>query len=231
MSWTKDKALGRIREVGLVPIVRTPAAEDAFRAAEAILSGGIGIAEITMTVPDALQVLARVAKEFGDQVLLGAGTILDGRSCEAAIAAGAEFIVTPSLQFDVIETAKRLGKACFPGALTPTEVLAAWRAGADMVKIFPCGPVGGPGYIKALRGPFPHIEYLPTGGVTLEATPAYIRAGAAAVAVGGELVDVKALQAGKLDSIVATARRFVEAVRVGRGSDKSGHGVIESPSH
>jgi 2-dehydro-3-deoxyphosphogluconate aldolase/(4S)-4-hydroxy-2-oxoglutarate aldolase len=218
MSWTKEKTLGKIREVGLVPIVRTPSAEDAFRAAEAILNGGIGIAEITMTVPDALGVLERVSKRFGDQVLLGAGTILDAKSCEAAIAAGAEFIVTPSLQFDVIETAKRLGKACFPGALTPTEVLAAWRAGADMVKIFPCGPVGGPSYIKALRGPFPHIEYLPTGGVTLEATPAFIRAGAAAVAVGGELVDVKALRAGKLDSIVESARQFVEAVKAGRAA-------------
>ena len=216
MSWTKQRALGRIREVGLVPIVRTPSPEDAFLAAEAILSGGIGIAEITMTVPDALHVLERVAKEFGDQVLLGAGTILDTQSCEAAIAAGAEFIVTPSLQFDVIEIAKRLGKICFPGALTPTEVLAAWRAGADMVKIFPCGPVGGPSYIKALRGPFPNIEYLPTGGVTLEATPGYMRAGAAAVAVGGELVDLKALQAGNLEWIVATARKFIDAVKAGR---------------
>lgn len=216
MFWTKEKALGRIREVGLVPIVRTPSAEDAFRAAEAILSGGIGIAEITMTVPDALQVLERVAKRFGDQVLLGAGTILDGKSCEAAIAAGAEFIVTPSLQFDVIETAKRLNKTCFPGALTPTEVLAAWRAGADMVKIFPCGPVGGPQYIKALKGPFPYIDYVPTGGVTLETTPQYIRAGAAAVAVGGELVDLKALKAGKVETIVSNARKFLEAVRAGR---------------
>jgi 2-dehydro-3-deoxyphosphogluconate aldolase / (4S)-4-hydroxy-2-oxoglutarate aldolase len=216
MHWSKEKAIAKVREVGLIPIVRTPSSEDAVRAAEAILAAGIGIAEITMTVPDALRVLERVAKNFGDKVLLGAGTVLDAKSCEAAIAAGAEFIVTPSLQFDVIETAKRLGKPCFPGALTPTEVLAAWRAGADMVKIFPCGPVGGPQYIKALKGPFPHIDYLPTGGVTLETTPHYIRVGAAAVAVGGELCDLKALKAGKVETIISNARKFLEAVRAGR---------------
>lgn len=218
MSWSKERAIAKVREVGLIPIVRTPSSEDAVRAAEGILAAGIGIAEITMTVPDALRVLERVAKDFGDKVLLGAGTVLDGKSCEEAIAAGAEFIVTPSLEFDVIETAKRLNKPCFPGALTPTEVLAAWRAGADMVKIFPCGPAGGPQYIKALKGPFPHIEYVPTGGVTLETTPQYIRAGAAAVAVGGELCDLKALRAGNVAAIVSNAQKFLEAVRTGRAS-------------
>jgi len=216
MPWSRQSVLAKIREVGLIPIVRTPSTDDAFRAAEAILSAGIGIAEITMTVPDALRVLERVAKRFGDQVLLGAGTILDGKSCEAAIAAGAEFIVSPSLQFDVIEAAKRLNKACIPGALSPTEVVAAWRAGADMVKIFPCGPAGGPSYIKALRGPLPDIPYVPAGGMTLETTADYIRAGAAAVAVGGELVNLKALQAGKTEVIVSAARKFLEAVRLGR---------------
>jgi 2-dehydro-3-deoxyphosphogluconate aldolase / (4S)-4-hydroxy-2-oxoglutarate aldolase len=216
MSWSKETAIARIREVGLIPIVRTPSSEDAVRAAEAILAAGIGIAEITMTVPDALRVLERVAKNFGDKVLLGAGTVLDAKSCEAAIAAGAEFIVTPSLQFDVIETARRLNKPCFPGALTPTEVLAAHRAGADMVKVFPCGPVGGPKYIKALKGPFPYIDYVPTGGVTLESTPLFIKAGAAAVAVGGELCDLKALQAGKVETVVSNAQKFLEAVRAGR---------------
>jgi len=216
MSWSKEAALARIREIGLIPIVRTPSSEDALRAAEAILAAGIGIAEITMTVPDALRVLERMAKKFGDKVLLGAGTVLDAKSCEAAIAAGAEFIVTPSLQFDVIETARRLNKPCFPGALTPTEVLAAHRAGADMVKVFPCGPVGGPQYIKALKGPFPYIDYVPTGGVTLESTPHFIKAGAAAVAVGGELCDLKALRAGKVETVVSNAQKFLEAVRAGR---------------
>ncbi len=216
MSWSKEKALALIREVGLVPIVRAPSPDDALRAAEAIISGGIGIAEITMTVPNALRVLEMMSERFGDKVLLGAGTVLDAETCKKAVASGAQFIVTPSLELAVIEEARRQNKPCIPGALSPTEVLAAWRAGADMVKVFPCGPVGGPKYIKALRGPFPEIPLVPTGGVDLESTPLYIQAGAAAVAVGGELVDVKALHAGKVEVITATARKFVEAVRKAR---------------
>ena len=218
MSWTKERSLALIREVGLVPIVRAPSPEDAFRAAEAIISGGIGIAEITMTVPNAIRVMERVAERYGDKVLLGAGTILDPESCRAALLAGAEFIVTPSLDVRVIEMARRYSKPCFPGALTPTEVLTAWQAGADMVKIFPAGPVGGPKYIKALKGPFPQIDFVPTGGVNLETTPEFIKAGAAAVAVGGELVDLKALREGKLDVITSNSRRFLDAVQSGRAS-------------
>jgi 2-dehydro-3-deoxyphosphogluconate aldolase/(4S)-4-hydroxy-2-oxoglutarate aldolase len=218
MSWTKEKSLKLIREVGLVPIVRAPSPEDAMRAAEAIIEGGIGIAEITMTVPNALRVMERVAEKFGDKVLLGAGTILDPESCRAALLSGAEFIVTPSLNPAVIEVARRYSKACFPGALTPTEVVLAWQSGADMVKIFPCGPVGGPSYIKALKGPFPQIDFVPTGGVNLDTTPQFIKAGAAAVAVGGELVNVKVLREGKLDEVVALARKFIEAVRSARAS-------------
>ncbi len=216
MSWSKEKALALIRDVGLIPIVRTPSPEDAFKAAEAIIAGGIGIAEIAMTVPNALRVLEQIARHYGEKVLLGAGTVLDADTCEKAVSAGAQFIVTPSLELPVIETAKRHHRPCIPGALTPTEVLAAWRAGGDLVKVFPCGPVGGAKYIKALKGPFPQIELVPTGGVNLETTPEFIRAGAAAVAVGGELVDLKALRAGRLDVITATARKFVEAVREAR---------------
>jgi len=216
MSWTRERSLALIREVGLVPIVRAPSPEDAFRAAEAIISGGIGVAEITMTVPNAIRVMERVAERYGDKVLLGAGTILDPESCRAALLAGAEFIVTPSLDVRVIEMARRYSKPCFPGALTPTEVLTAWQAGADMVKIFPAGPVGGPKYIKALKGPFPQIDFVPTGGVNLETTPEFIKAGAAAVAVGGELVDLKALREGKLEVITSNARRFLDAVRSAR---------------
>jgi 2-dehydro-3-deoxyphosphogluconate aldolase/(4S)-4-hydroxy-2-oxoglutarate aldolase len=218
MSWPKEKSLALIREIGLVPIVRAPSPEDALRAAEAIIAGDIGIAEITMTVPNALRVMEKVVEKFGDQVLLGAGTILDPESCRAALLAGAEFIVTPALNLRVIEVARRYSKPCIPGALTPTEILTAWQAGADMVKVFPCGPVGGPKYIKALKGPFPQIELVPTGGVSLETTPEFIKAGAAAVAVGGELVDLKALRAGKLDVISANARKYVEAVRTARAS-------------
>jgi 2-dehydro-3-deoxyphosphogluconate aldolase / (4S)-4-hydroxy-2-oxoglutarate aldolase len=216
MSWTRERSLALIREVGLVPIVRAPSPEDAFRAAEAIVGGGIGIAEITMTVPNAIRVMERVAERYGDKVLLGAGTILDPESCRAALLAGAEFIVTPSLDVRVIEMARRYSKPCFPGALTPTEVLTAWQAGADMVKIFPAGPVGGPKYIKALKGPFPQIDFVPTGGVNLETTPEFIQAGAAAVAVGGELVDLKALREGKLEVITSNARQFLDAVRSAR---------------
>jgi len=218
MSWSKQKSLELIREVGLVPIVRAPSAKDALLAAEAIIAGNIGILEITMTVPNALRVLEKVADEFGDKVLLGAGTILDPESCRAALLAGAQFIVTPSLNLRVIELARRYSKVCTPGALTPTEIVAAWESGADLVKIFPCGPVGGAKYIKALKGPFPQIEFVPTGGVNLETTPEFIKAGAAAVAVGGELVDLKALREGKAEVISANARSYVEAVRAARAS-------------
>jgi 2-dehydro-3-deoxyphosphogluconate aldolase / (4S)-4-hydroxy-2-oxoglutarate aldolase len=218
MSWTRDNALALIREVGLVPIVRTPSPEDALQAAQAIVEGGIGIAEITMTVPGAIRVIEKVAEKFGAKVLLGAGTILDPETCRAALLAGAEFIVTPALDVRVVEMARRYSKACFPGALTPLEVLTAWQAGADMVKIFPCGPAGGPKYLKALKGPFPQIEMVPTGGVNLENAPEFIRAGASALAVGGELVNAQLLRAGKLDEIVATARSYVAAIRSARAS-------------
>jgi 2-dehydro-3-deoxyphosphogluconate aldolase/(4S)-4-hydroxy-2-oxoglutarate aldolase len=220
MPWTREKALGLIREIGLVPIIRTPSPEDALRAAEALIEGGVGIVEITMTVPGAIRVMERVVEEFGGKVLLGAGTILDAETCRAAILAGAEFIVTPGLDVKVIELARRYSKACFPGALTPTEVLAAWQAGADMVKIFPCGPAGGASYIKALKGPFPHIDMVPTGGVNLENAPEFIKAGALAVAVGSELVDLKLLRAGKTGEIVAHARKYVETIRAARAALK-----------
>jgi 2-dehydro-3-deoxyphosphogluconate aldolase/(4S)-4-hydroxy-2-oxoglutarate aldolase len=218
MSWSKEKAIGKIREIGLVPIVRAPSAEDAMLAAEAIIAGSIGILEVTMTVPNAIQVLEKLTDKFGDKILLGAGTILDPETCRAAFLAGAQFIVTPSLNLQVIEMARRYSKPCMPGALTPTEVVTAWQAGADMVKIFPCGPVGGAKYIKALKGPFPQIDFIPTGGVNLETTPDFIKAGAAAVAVGGELVDLKALREGKLEVISANALLYVEAVRAARAS-------------
>jgi 2-dehydro-3-deoxyphosphogluconate aldolase / (4S)-4-hydroxy-2-oxoglutarate aldolase len=218
MKWSKKSALERIREVGLIPIVRAPSAEVALAAAEAIAASGVGILEITMTVPNALEVLGEVARRFGARSLIGAGTVLDAKTCARALAAGAEFIVTPSLELPVIRAARRAHRVCIPGALTPTEILAAWRAGADLVKVFPCGPVGGPAYIKAIRGPFPEIPLVPTGGVTVETTPALIRAGAAAVAVGGELVDVKALKEGRVEVVTENARKFLEAVNTGRRS-------------
>jgi 2-dehydro-3-deoxyphosphogluconate aldolase / (4S)-4-hydroxy-2-oxoglutarate aldolase len=216
MSWSKEKALKRIRDIGVVPIVRTTSTDDAIRAAEAIIASGIGMVEITMTVPNALQVVGQVAKTFGDQVLVGAGTILDRQACESAIGAGAEFIVAPSFEPHVVETALKYDKPCLPGALTPTEVLAAWRAGADMVKVFPCGPVGGPKYIQALKGPLPQIEMVPTGGVSLSNATEFIQAGATAIAVGGDLVDMKAVRAGNFEAITVIAKNFIEAVQLGR---------------
>lgn len=216
MPWNRENALQKIRSVGLVPIVRTSSAEDASRAAEAILLSKIGVAEITMTVPNAIRVMEGVVEKHGAEVLIGAGTILDSESCRAAILAGAEFIVTPAVNKHVIEMARRYGKPCFAGALTPTEALAAWQAGSDMVKIFPCGPVGGAKYIKALRGPLPQIEFVPTGGVTLQSVPEYIKAGAAAVAVGSELINLKALREGRMDEITETARKFLQAVSSAR---------------
>ena len=216
MSWSREKVLSRIRELGVVPIVRVSTPEDAFRAVEAVVAGGLPMVEITMGVPNALRVMEQVVERFGDGVLLGAGTVLDTETCRAALLSGAEFIVTPSLNVKVIETARRYSKACIPGALTPTEIVTAWQAGADMVKVFPCAPVGGPQYLKSLRGPLPQIDFVPTGGVDLETTPDYIRAGAAAVAVGGELVSSKALREGKTEVIADNARKFLEAVRSAR---------------
>jgi 2-dehydro-3-deoxyphosphogluconate aldolase/(4S)-4-hydroxy-2-oxoglutarate aldolase len=220
MSWCREKVLSRLREVGVVPIVRVSNSGDAFKAVEAVVAGGVSVVEITMGVPNALRVMEQVVEQFGERVLLGAGTVLDSETCRAALLAGAEFIVTPSLDVRVIETSRRYSKACIPGALTPTEIVTAWQAGADMVKVFPCGPVGGPDYLRSLLGPLPQIDFVPTGGVDLESTPGYIRAGAAAVAVGGELISRKALQEGHLEVITANARKFVEAVRSARAELK-----------
>ena len=210
----QSKAVHQILETGLVPIVRAASPEDAFKAAEAIVAGGVSIAEITMTVPGAIRVIEKVADRYGDKVLLGAGTILDAETARAAILAGAEFLVSPSLDLGVIEVASRYSKTCITGALTPTEVVKAWQAGATFVKIFPCGNVGGPNYIKALKGPLPQIDFIPTGGVNLETTPEFLRAGA--VAVGSELVNSKALQEGRLDVITENTRKFLQAVQKGR---------------
>jgi 2-dehydro-3-deoxyphosphogluconate aldolase/(4S)-4-hydroxy-2-oxoglutarate aldolase len=212
----KQQTLASILDIGLVPIVRAPSAEMALKAAEAIYRGGIRAVEITMTVPGAIQVLGKVADQFGDKVTLGAGTVLDPETARSCILAGAEFIVTPALKVSTIEMCRRYSKAIMPGALTPTEVLTAWEAGADFVKIFPCGNVGGPKYIKALKAPLPQVEMIPTGGVNLETVGDFLKAGAAAVAVGAEMVNPKLLAEGKYDEIVHTAQQFLAAVAEAR---------------
>src|SRR3954452_15669803 len=198
---TSREILAFITEVGIVPVVRCSSAEGAVETVGALYRGGIRAAEITMTVPGAIRALEKAADQYGDKLVLGAGTVLDPETARSCMLAGAEFFVTPSLRTSTIEMAKRYSKVICPGALTPTEVLTAWEAGADAVKIFPCGNVGGPKYIKALKGPFPHIEMIPTGGVNLETTGEFLKAGACAVAVGGELVDAKTIQEGRFDVI------------------------------
>lgn len=205
-----------ILEIGVVPVVRTSTAEGAIRSIEALHRGGIRVAEITMTVPGAIRALEKVADQFGDKILLGAGTVLDPETARACMLAGAEFFVTPSLNLATIEMVKRYSKAIFPGALTPTEVLAAWQAGADAVKVFPCGAMGGAKYIKALRGPFPQIEMIPTGGVNLETAGDFLKAGACAIAVGGELVDAKTISEGKFEIFEDRARQYLAAVQKAR---------------
>lgn len=213
---TKQQILSAIIEIGVVPVVRTSTAEQALNAIDAIYEGGIRAAEITMTVPGAIQALEKVATKFGNKIVLGAGTVLDPETCRACFLAGAEFIVTPSLRVSVIEMARRYSKAIMPGALTPTEVLTAWEHGADVVKVFPANAVGGAKYIKALKGPFPQIEMIPTGGVNLETAGDFLKAGACAVAVGGELVDAKTLKEGKYEVITERARQYLEVVRKAR---------------
>jgi 2-dehydro-3-deoxyphosphogluconate aldolase / (4S)-4-hydroxy-2-oxoglutarate aldolase len=211
----------RIRELGIVPIVRTPDSDSAIRSVEAICEGGIPCAEITMTVNGAIRALEEVAKRFGDKILLGAGTVLDPETARACMLAGAEFFVTPSLNVKTIEMAKRYSKAIFPGALTPTEITAAWQAGADGIKIFPCSAVGGAKYIKALRGPFPHIDFVPTGGVNLETIADFIAAGCSAVGVGSELIDAKSIAAGKYEVFIERARQFRLKVAEARSSSSA----------
>jgi len=215
-SISKQKTLSAILDIGIIPIVRAPSPLAAVQAAQAIYRGGIRAVEITMTVPGALRVLEKVADEFGDRITLGAGTVLDPETARAAMLAGAEFLVTPALKPDTIEMCRRYSKVIIPGALTPTEVQAAWEAGADLVKIFPCGNLGGPSYIRALKAPFPQIEMVPTGGVTLENTAEFFRSGASAVAVGSEMVNSRALAEGKLEVIEQAARQFLAVVTEGR---------------
>jgi 2-dehydro-3-deoxyphosphogluconate aldolase / (4S)-4-hydroxy-2-oxoglutarate aldolase len=214
---TPKEILSQITEIGIVPVVRTASAESAVKAIEAIYRGGVRAAEITMTVPGAVGALERVADQFGGKIVLGAGTVLDPETARVCMLAGAEFFVTPSLRLATIEMAKRYSKVICPGALTPTEVLTAWEAGADVVKIFPCGNLGGAKYVKALKGPFPQIEMIPTGGVNLETAGEFLKAGACAVAVGGELVDARLIREGRYDLIEEKARQYLAAIAKARG--------------
>jgi 2-dehydro-3-deoxyphosphogluconate aldolase/(4S)-4-hydroxy-2-oxoglutarate aldolase len=208
--------LARIAEIGVLPIVRTANAQTALQAVEAVLQGGIDCIEITMTVENALSALEAVADRYGQRLLLGAGTVLDPETARACMLAGAQFFVAPSLSIKTIEIAKRYSKPIFPGALTPTEVLTAWEAGADAVKVFPCSALGGAKYIQALKAPLPHVQLIPTGGVNLDTIGDFLRAGSFAVGVGSELIDSKSIAYGKYDLITERACKFREAVAAAR---------------
>ncbi len=218
---TSKEILSFITEIGLVPVVRCSSAEGAIETVAALYRGGIRAAEITMTVPGAIRALEKTADRFGSQLVLGAGTVLDPETARVCMLAGAEFFVTPSLRIATIEMAKRYSKVICPGALTPTEVLTAWEAGADVVKIFPAGNVGGAKYIKALKGPFPQIEMIPTGGVNLDTIGDFLKAGACACGVGGELVDGKTVAEGRFDVIEDRARKYLAAVAKARSEMKA----------
>jgi 2-dehydro-3-deoxyphosphogluconate aldolase / (4S)-4-hydroxy-2-oxoglutarate aldolase len=206
----------RIIEIGVVPVVRASSAQETMNAVDAICSGGIPIAEITMTVPGAVEIIRELVKTRGSSVLVGAGTVLDEETAALCLDAGAQFIVSPGLNIKTVELVAKRGGVIMAGALTPTEVITAWRAGADFVKVFPCGQVGGPKYINALRGPLPQIPLVPTGGVNLNTAVDFILAGCAALGVGGELVQVSALKEGHSEIITEAARKFVDLVKLGR---------------
>ncbi len=212
----KEEQLEFMLEHGLVAIVRVKEPSELVRIAEAIEAGGVRVIEFTMNTPNALEAISQLAREWGDRILLGAGTVLDPETGRAALLAGAQFLVAPNFNPALIELARRYSKIAVPGALTPTEIVAAWECGADVVKIFPAS-VGGPQYIKDILGPLSHIRLLPTGGVSLENIPAFIAAGASAVAVGGNLTDPKLIKAGNWVGLTELARRFADTIRQARG--------------
>ncbi|HYJ86295.1 MAG TPA: bifunctional 4-hydroxy-2-oxoglutarate aldolase/2-dehydro-3-deoxy-phosphogluconate aldolase [Pyrinomonadaceae bacterium] len=217
-TMTKDDVLKRLEEIGVIPVVRAASAEEAVAMAEAIGEGGIPVLEITLTVPGAVQVIAELSKRFGDQVLVGAGTVLDPEAAADCIRAGAQFVVSPALNLQTIELCNREGIVILPGALTPTEVVTAWNAGADAVKVFPCSAVGGAKYLSALKAPLPQIRLVPTGGVSLATAGDFIAAGAWALGVGADLVNNEAIRSGDRESVISAALKYVQAVQEARAS-------------
>ena len=214
----REQILHQIHKIGLVPVLRAPSAQAAIAAAAAIEAGGVPVLEITMTVPDALAVIQAVVQSSEGRVLVGAGTVLDPETARACILAGAQFVVSPSLNVKTIELCRRYSVPVIPGALTPTEVVTAWEAGADVVKVFPCSAVGGAKYLAALRGPLPHIPLIPTGGVSLSTAADFLAAGAFALGVGSDLVDISALQDGKPEIITENARKYLTIVERARSA-------------
>jgi 2-dehydro-3-deoxyphosphogluconate aldolase/(4S)-4-hydroxy-2-oxoglutarate aldolase len=203
----------RIQEIGIIPVVRAATAQEARMAADAVCQGGISIVEITMTVPGAVRVIAELAKSCGSTVLVGAGTVRTAEAARECLDAGAQFLVSPGTDAKTVEFAAGYGVVMMAGALTPTEVDFAWKLGVDYVKVFPCSAVGGPSYIRALKAPYPEIPLVPTGGVNLNTAADFLKAGAAALGIGGELVQAAALKSGKPEVIAETARKYVDIIR------------------
>src|ERR1700694_3386761 len=203
---SKDSDLGRVLDCGIVAVVRSPDSRQVVEVARALADGGVTVVEITMSVPNALEVLRQVRHALGDRLLLGAGTVLDPETARVVLLAGAEYIVSPTVNLDVIRLCRRYDKLVMPGAFTPTEILSAWEAGADIVKVFPA-EVLGPAFFKALRGPLPQVRLMPTGGVDLETAADFLRAGACCLGVGGQLVDPKDVAARDFDRLRDLARR------------------------
>jgi 2-dehydro-3-deoxyphosphogluconate aldolase / (4S)-4-hydroxy-2-oxoglutarate aldolase len=218
---SRERTEARLEQSGIVPVLRARSEREGHALVEALAAGGVTVIEVTMTVPGAIDLLRALRKEYGDRLLLGAGTVTTAEQAVATIEAGAEFVVSPSFHPDVVTATKELGKVSIPGALTPTEVVTSWGAGADYVKIFPCSAVGGASYLRALLAPFPELRLIPTGGVTLDTAADFLKAGARALGVGTDLVNPKAIEEGHPEKVTETARRYLEVVdrfRTGGGS-------------
>ena len=219
----KAEVLKSLREIGLVPVLRAESETQALALANAIAAGGVTVLEVTMTVPGAIRVMRRLAEERPD-ILIGAGTVLDPETARMCILEGAQFVVSPALNVKTIELCHRYGVAVLPGALTPTEIVTAWEAGADVVKVFPASSLGGAKYLKSIKAPLPQVELIPTGGVSLATAAEFLEAGAFALGVGADLVNLKAIAEGHPETITESARKYLAIVREFRKSDASSAG-------
>ncbi len=208
----KEQIVAKLREIGLVPVLRADSEEQALGIASAIADGGVTVLEITMTVPGAIRVMSRLTKERPD-ILIGAGTVLDAETARMCMLEGAQFVVSPALNLQTIEMCHRYSIPVLPGALTPTEVVTAWQAGADVIKVFPASALGGAKYLKSLKAPLPQVEMIPTGGVSLATAREFLEAGSFALGVGADLVDTKAMAEGKPEKITESAKKYLEIVR------------------
>jgi 2-dehydro-3-deoxyphosphogluconate aldolase/(4S)-4-hydroxy-2-oxoglutarate aldolase len=215
----REEDLRRVLDCGIVAVVRSTESAPLVDVCRALVEGGIDVAEITFTVPDALDVLKATHKALGDRILLGAGTVLDPETARAAFLAGAEYLVSPTLDLDVIRMARRYGKLVMPGCFTPTEALQAWQAGADIIKVFPAELLG-PGFFKAMRGPLPQIRLMPTGGVDLKTAHSFLEAGACCLGLGSQLIDPKAVAARQFDTISETAKKYRDIIKAYRAAQK-----------